>query len=214
MAGPLRLSDLATAAGATRLQKALGSTDEEAARSLVYARKYLKDHPELYNLRIGLAPTSFFDHNSDRIGIATSNPDILAHELGHAADLGLDQGIYKNVITPRSKDLNSLIDNSALIGATAMTAVTDSQVASKYLNYATALAAASAAPTLYNEAVATHIAASKSGNYLKTLSKLSPGLMSHTLNVLSPVAKLQAIKYIKDLPADKRYIANSVMRSV
>lgn len=214
MAGPLRLSDLATAAGASRLQKALGSTDEESAKALVYARKYLKDHPELHKLKIGLSPTSFFDHNSARIGISSSNPDILAHELGHAADLGLDQSIYKNVISPRSKELNSLIDNSALMGATAMTAVTDRDTASKYLNYATALAAASAAPTLYNEAVATHIAASKSGNYLKTLSKLSPGLVSHTLNVLSPVAKLQAIKYIKDLPADKKYIANTVMRTV
>lgn len=214
MANPLRLSDLATAAGAARLQRALGSSDIEAAKALIYARKYLKDKPALANLRLGVAPTSFFDHNASRIGLNTSNPEVLAHELGHAADLGLDPSIYKNVITPRSKDLNNIMDRGALLGSAALSAIVDSDTASKYLNVATALAAASAAPTLYNEAVASHIAASKSGNYMKTLSKLSPGLVSHTLDVLSPVAKLQAIKYIKDLPPEQKHVANTVIRSI
>jgi hypothetical protein len=213
MVNPLRLSDIATAAGAIRLQKALGSTDAEAAKSLIYARKYLKDNPELNKLRVGVAPTSFFDHNSSRIGLSSSSPDVFAHELGHAAALGLDQGIYKNLVTPRSKDLNDILDRTALLGGTAASAALDREVASTYLNYASALAAATAAPTLYNEAIATHLAASKSGNYLKTVSKLSPGLVSHALDVLSPVAKLQAIKYIKDLPPDKRYIATAVLKS-
>jgi hypothetical protein len=211
MPTPLRLQDLASAQGALRLQRALGSSDAQAAESLVYAQKYLKDHPQLAGLEIGKASQSFFDHDRPRIGLSTPNTPVLAHELGHAADLGLSPSLYKNVVTPRSKQLVNLLDRVALPGAVALSTLVNSDTATKYLNYTTALAAAAAAPNLYNEAVATHIAASKSANYLRTLSKLAPGFIEHSFHSLSPVAKLQAIKYIKDLPPQPRAVATTAL---
>ncbi len=211
MPTPLRLKDLASAQGALRLQKALGSTDAQAAESLVYAQKYLKDHPQLAGLEIGRASQSFFDHDRSRIGLSSSDPSILAHELGHAADLGLEPSLYKNVVTPRSKQLVNLLDRVALPGAVALSTLVDSDTATKYLNYTSAVAAAAAAPNLYNEAIATHLAASKSNNYLKTLSKLAPGFIEHGFHSLSPFAKLQAIKYVKDLPPRPRAVATSTL---
>ena len=214
MPSPLRLKDLASAQGALRLQRALGSTDSQAAESLVYAQRYLKDHPHLSGLEIGRSTQSFFDHDRSRIGLSTSDSAILAHELGHAADLGVAPSLYKNVITPRSKQLVNLMDRVALPGAVAISTLVDRDTATKYLNYTSAVAAAAAAPNLYNEAMATHIAASKSNNYLKTLSKLAPGFIEHGFHSLSPFAKLQAIKYVKDLPPRTRAVATSTLLGI
>jgi hypothetical protein len=211
MAGALRLSDLATAQGALRLQRALGSTDDQAARSMVYARRFLESNPELSGLNIGLASSSYFDHDKPRVGISQASPEILAHEIGHAADLGLDPSLYKNTVTPMSKKINRAMDTVALPGATALATFFDKDTATKYLNTASMLAAVTAAPTIYNEAVASHLAGKASGNYMKTVAQLTPGLMAHTMSVLSPVAKLQAIKYIKDLPQQEQATATALV---
>lgn len=200
MSTPLTLQDLATASGALRLQRALGATDEQASRSLLLANKFLAENPQLSNLRIGRASSSFFDHNNPRVGLSSADPDVLAHELGHAVDLGLESSLYKNTITPYSKSLVRVADRAALPAALALASMTAPETSTRYLNYGSLAAALAAAPNLYNEARATHIAASKSNNYLKTVAKLAPGFIAHSLESLSPVAKLQAIKYIKDMP--------------
>jgi hypothetical protein len=201
------LSDLATAQGALRLQRALGGTDEQTGQSILLANRFLRDNPELSSLEIGRAATSFFDHNRPRVGLSSPDPSILAHEIGHAADLGLAPSLYKNTITPYSRALVSAADRVALPAALAISSMMSKADSTKYLNYGSAAAAAAAIPNLYNEAMATHIAASKSNNYLRTVSKLAPGFISHALDSLSPVAKLQAIKYIKDMPRQQQAVA-------
>jgi hypothetical protein len=211
MPKPLTLRDLATAQGALRLQRALGGSDEQTGKSLLVASRFLKDNPELGSLQIGRASSSFFDHNNPRVGLSSSDPSVLAHELGHAADLGLDSSLYKNTITPYSKSLVGIMDRAALPAALAASSLFSNEDSTRYINYATAVAALAATPNLYNEAKATHIAASKSNDYLKTIAKLAPGFVSHSLESLSPVAKLQAIKYIKDMPRQHQAIAMSAL---
>lgn len=213
MSNPLTLKDLATAKGALRLQRALGGTDEETAHSLLLASKFLSKNPELESLRIGRASRSFFDHNSPRVGLSTPDPSILAHELGHAADLGLGPSIYKNTISPYSKSIVNIADRVALPAAVAASTLLPSKESTKYLNLGSVLAATAALPTLYNEARASHLAALNSENYIKTLSKLTPGFVAHTLDSLSPVAKLQAIKYIKDMPRGVQPTAMSLLHT-
>ena len=211
MSNPLTLKDLATAKGALRLQRALGGTDQETAQAILLASKFLDKNPELEKLRIGRSTSSFFDHNSPRIGLSTSDPAVLAHELGHAADLGLSPSIYKNTITPYSKNVVNVADRIALPGAVAAATLLPGEESTKYLNLGSGIAALAAAPSLYNEARASHLAALNSDNYLKTLSKLAPGFVAHTLQSLSPVAKLQAIKYIKDMPRAAQPTALSLL---
>ena len=195
----LSLTDLATAKGALKLQKALGGRDEDFARMMVLSNKYLKDNPDLAAISVGISDGgSYYDHDNRRIGLSVSSPDILSHELGHALDFSKNTSLYNQVVTPYSKKINRFLDRVALPSAVGITlANIDNSTKQKMFNVAKGVALASALPNLYNEMRATHLASAKAPSYARSLGALSPGLLSHGINDLSPLAKLMAVDYIR-----------------
>jgi len=209
----LTLGDLAKAKGILQLKKTLGGSDEDYAKMLVMSNKYLKDHPDLAALSVGISGSgAFYDHNRRRIGLHNADPNILAHELGHAVDLGGSSSLYNEVITPYSKKLTRALSHIALPASVALAASTlEEQKKQRYFNYAKGVAALAAAPNLLNEIRATHIAAKMSPNYGRTMASLSPGLILHGATSLTPLSTFMGVDYIRGKQGP---VANIVARSL
>ena len=210
--GTLTLRNLATAKGAVRLREALGGSDEDYARMLVLSNKYLKDNPDLAPLTIGTSRKgSFYDHKKNRVGLSSSNPDVFSHELGHAVDLGASSNFYTNIITPYSKRLSWALNQAALPAAVAVAASNLQETTKQRLfNYAKGLAAISAAPNVINELRATHIASKNAPSYAGSLARLSPGLVAHGMDSLSPLAKITAVDYVRRRPHLSNIVAQTL----
>lgn len=183
---PLTLGDLTKAKGLVRYAKALNASPSDMVRVNSIAKKYLKQKPELANLHIGKSSGSdFYDIKKDRVALSTSDPDIFAHEVGHAARLRDASPTYKHILRG-SKMLTGLLGKGALPigGAVSYSKSLKDKDRSTTLRGLAAANALAALPNLTEEALASANALRNSTDKLETLTKLLPGFGSHALHDL------------------------------
>ena len=196
---PLTLRDLAKAQGLLRLNKALGGGHEDMAKIMVMSSKYLKDDPDLAPLTVGLSTGGdFYDITKNRVGLTSSNPNVFAHEVGHAKDLADSSGLYKNVILRGSRKVNHLLGLSSLPIATAIATSNLSDAAKdKILKGGAAISALTAAPNLTAEAAASINAVKHSPSKMNTLYDMLPGGASHLLKDLGGMGAYLAVNAVR-----------------
>tara|TARA_B100000214_G_scaffold375467_2_gene361976 strand:+ start:2321 stop:2962 length:642 start_codon:yes stop_codon:yes gene_type:complete len=185
-AAPLTLGDLTKAKGLVRAAKALNASPADMVRINSIARKFVKEDPTLSDLNIGKSSGSdFYDIKKDRVAIRSSDPDILAHEIGHAARLRSKGNTYKHVLRG-TKALNSLLTSAALPlgGAASYSSSLKDEHRSTVLKGLAAASALSAIPNMTEEVLASASALRHSTDKIRTLTSLAPGLASHALHDL------------------------------
>ena len=154
---PLTLRDLSKAQGLVRLNKALGGGDTDMARILAISNKYLKDDPDLARLTVGMSNNGdFYDINKNRVGLTSTNPDVFAHEVGHALDMQSKSDFYKNQVLKGSRRLNDLLNYSSMPAAGLIaTSKLEDATKNKLLLGMAGVSLASALPNLTAEAAAS-----------------------------------------------------------
>jgi hypothetical protein len=185
-AAPLTLGDLTKAKGLVRAAKALNASPEDMVRINSIAKKYINDDPGLSELSIGKSTGGdFYDIKNDRIAIRSADPDILSHELGHAARLRDSSDIYKSILRG-SKAINKVLGVGSIPigGAISYSKSIDDGNRSGILKGLAIANAITSLPNLAEEALASAHAMSNSTNKLKTLTTLLPGFGSHALHDL------------------------------
>lgn len=182
----LTLGDLVSLPGLKRLAAAVEASPEEVAEIHALAVGYVSENPHLATLPIGKTEgSSYYDVGNNRLALEDGNPDVFSHELEHAVRLSTASDAYKAILAA-SKKLTR-VSNFA-VGPTAAAVsmlIKDQALKENIMRGAALLGAASAAPNLFEESVASGRAFSKSTNKLRTLRKLAPALGSHAMHDLT-----------------------------
>lgn len=183
--GPILIKDLAESKDAQILSRVLGTGDiDSISRAKRIALNFLASNPAIANTRIGRSNTgSFYDYSSNRLGLNTDSPDILAHELGHAARLSEASPAYKALLGA-SKGLsrvNNLV-SLPLASIVALNKNSDEKQRRSILKGLTLVSAAITAPNLFEELAASAHASSNSDTPFRTAIRVMPGMVSHVLH--------------------------------
>jgi len=183
---PLTLGQLTKATGLVRFAKALNASPEDMVRVNSIAKKYIADDPRLKELHIGKSSAGdFYDIRNNRVALSSSDPDILSHELGHAARLSNAGSTYKKFLSA-SRGINTLLSAGALPigGAISYSSQIKEENRSPILKGLAIATAITALPNLAEEALASANAVRKSTEKIKTLTSLVPGFGAHALHDL------------------------------
>jgi hypothetical protein len=183
--GPLLIKDLAESKDAQILSRVLGTGDiNSISRAKKIALNFLASNPSIAGTRVGRSTSgSFYDYGSDRLGVDSDSPDVLAHELGHAARLVDASDTYKGLLTT-SKGL-SRINNLVSMPLATIIALNEKSDRDQKRSILKGLALASAAitsPNLFEEVAASAHAVSNSDSPIRTGLRVIPGMVSHVLS--------------------------------
>ena len=183
--GPIYIKDLANSDNAQLLSKVLGTGDiESISRAKKIALNFLANNPSIASTRIGRSSSgSFYDFSNNRLGVDTDSPDVLAHELGHAARLSEASDAYKSVlgVSKRLARINNLI-SMPLATIVALNKGSSNEDKRSLLKGLTLVSAALTAPNIFEELAASAHASANSDTPIRTAIKVMPGMASHLLN--------------------------------
>lgn len=194
----MRIKDLATHDGASRLQLALGLDQNQVSNITKLVNSVIDSSPHVSNTYIGKsAPNvSFYDYNNNKLGVGHKSVDVLAHELGHAQSLANAGDFYKTLLgaskrATRASNLLSLPIASLI----ALNPRLNKQEKSKMLNIATGISSSLALPNLYEELKASTSAIKHSPtSKLDTGLAMLPGIVSHMANDLTAPSTYYLVK--------------------
>ena len=186
----LRFGDLASNPGVTKFLKALGGNPNLSPEIKALAIKYLEKNPSIRDVEVGKVPSGgdSFNWASGRLGVSSSDPDILSHEASHASRLKEDS-LYRDILgmSKRVMGVNNMVAIPAILGIRSF--VGDSDSRNTILKTLAGVSALAAAPNLVEETRATAEALTKSEDRLRTALKLAPGLASHFAHdMIAPTA--------------------------
>ena len=181
----LTLRDLTNAKGLLRLAKATNAPAEDLLEIKRMATNFVNSSPEIADLNIGKSTGgNFYDINKNRVAVSSSNPAILAHEIGHASRLHDSSNFYKKLLM-KSRALNATLNASSIPVATLVSSSDmDKETKSTILSGLAAVTAISAIPNLAEEALASASAIRNSTDKLRTATKLLPGMAAHSFHDL------------------------------
>ncbi len=183
--GPIYIKDLADTNNAQLLSKVLNTGDiNSISRAKRIALNFLASNPSIANTRVGRSSSgSFYDFANNRLGVDTESPDVLAHELGHAARLADASELYKRVLgsSKRLSRLNNLVSMpiATMVALNKNSSNEDRRALLKTLGLASA---ALTLPNVFEEVAASAHAAKNSDTPLRTSVRVLPGMISHLLH--------------------------------
>lgn len=188
------LKALTSDAGTESLSRSAGGASPEAlARIRELVKNQLAKHPELKDIQV--QPRENFNNASYRFTDQTltsglADPDVIAHELGHAQNLH-DAPVYQKLLLA-AKGLAAINQRAAvpvMLGLRAF--VSDPHKRDDILSTLAGLSVATAAPGLLEEASASANAIINSDDKLRTAKRLVPALGSHAVHDLIPALLYQ-----------------------
>ncbi len=183
--GPIYIKDLSDKDSARLISNVLGTGDiESISRARKIALNFLAKNPSIANTRVGRSSSgSFYDFAGNKLGLNTDSPDVLAHEMGHAARLAEASDLYKGVLSA-SKGL-SRINNLVSMPVATMVALNKNSSNEQRRSMLKGLTLASAAltmPNILEEFAASAHAVSNSDSPVRTAFRVTPGMASHLLH--------------------------------
>ena len=166
--------------------KYLLQTDDvdKLSRAKRIARSFLTSNPTISKTSIGRSSAgSFYDFNSNRLAVNTDSPDILAHELGHAARLSDASELYKGILgtSKRLSSINNLIA-MPLASLVALNKSTDIDTRRDILRKMAIGSAILTSPNIFEELAASAHAIRHSDTPIRTGLRVAPGMLSHMLS--------------------------------
>jgi hypothetical protein len=183
--GPILIKDLAESKDAQLLSRVLGTGDiDSISRAKRIALNFLANNPSIADTKVGRSSSgSFYDYGSNRLGLSTDSPDVMAHELGHAARLADASGAYKALLTASkgASRINNLL-SMPIASIVALNKNSDREQKRSILRGLSLVSAAIAAPNLFEELAASTHAARNSDTPFRTAVRVMPGMLSHALH--------------------------------
>lgn len=167
------------------ISRVLGTQDlAKLTRAQRIARSFINSNPHIRDTRIGRSSGgSFYDFSSNRVGVATDSPDVMSHELGHAARLSDSSDLYKALLGT-SKRL-ARVNNLIAMPLASLVALNKNQSIDSRRDILRKLAIGSAiigAPNILEELAASGYAMRHSDTPIMTGIKITPGMVSHMLS--------------------------------
>jgi hypothetical protein len=158
--------------------------------------RILAENPELADVKLQARPgiAGGYFPETDTVQLGGDDPDIAAHEFGHAKNLRKTQ-IYGKLLklTGNITKINKNIALPAMLTIRAL--VANPQARNELLNTLSSLSSMAAAPGLAEELSATLEAARMSENKARTLRLLIPAFLQHVQSSTVPTATYQMGKY-------------------
>jgi hypothetical protein len=167
------------------IQQLLVTDDlSKLTRAQRIARSFLASNPHIKDTKFGRSASgSFYDFNTNRIGVDTSSPDILAHELGHAARLADASTLYKGILgtSKRLARVNNLIA-TPLASVIALNKGMNLEDRRDILRKLALGSAVINSPNIFEELAASSYAVRHSDTPIRTGFRVIPGMVSHMLS--------------------------------
>jgi hypothetical protein len=194
------LSSLGTAHGLARLSQELG-TDDSSSSSAAEVQdiilRQLEENPELADLPIRLQPgiPGGYFPGQESVSIGVLDPDVMAHELGHAKNLRHTQ-IYSKLldVTGKLSKINKYIALPAMLTIRAL--VSNPEARNELMNTLTSVSAMIAAPGLAEEMSASLDATRQANDKGRALRRLIPAFLKHMVAASTPATIYQSGKYM------------------
>lgn len=169
----------------TNISSLLQTTDaDKLTRAKRIARSFLTSNPGLNRTSIGRSSSgSFYDFSNNRLGVNTDSPDVLAHELGHAARLSEASELYKGILgtSKRLSRVNNLL-SMPLASIVALNKSTDLDTRRDILKKMAIGSAILSSPNIFEELAASAHAVRHSDTPIRTALRVAPGMVSHLMN--------------------------------
>lgn len=192
--GTLKLKDLATEGGVAELAKQLKTKADptvlERLRAVV--AKVLAKHPDLAGTAVNPKPglnNAFYNFDQKAVTTGLLDPDVLAHEMGHAQNTA-EAKAYQTLLRS-ARGLSALNQTAALPVMLGMHAFLGDGARKDAVNTLAGVSAALAGPILMEEASASANAVMNSDDKLQTLKRVLPALGAHSVNSLLPALLYQ-----------------------
>lgn len=186
---PQTLKDLATPGGAIEFAKALKAEADPAVIEQVrgVVAKVLSKHPELASTSVEARPglnNAFYNFDSKKITSGLLDPDVIAHELGHAESTAENTAYQK--LLRAARGLSSLNGMAAVPAILGMHAFLGNRARKDAMNTLAGVSAALAGPILNEELNASVSAVLNSDDKLRTLKRVLPAFGAHAVNSALP----------------------------
>lgn len=197
MAGAgLSLKDLATESGARTFVAAMRDPEGRADLIKRIASSYLTQNPAMAATRLGKSKGgAFYDFDRNALGVASANPHVLAHEMGHAHRLAEATEGYKSLLKGSKAAVrlgNVLAMPISLVIAANKQLELDTK--NKALAAIAVGAGLAAAPNLFEELAASAHAVHKSPTKIRTAINMLPSVASHSLHDLTAPGTALAVR--------------------
>jgi hypothetical protein len=201
---PLRFKDLVSISG---VQSAYGPSEESVRQSQISSRvkDLVKKYPEIANVRVNRSNRDAYDYINDVIHVRSRDPDVLAHEMEHAASLRGASPLYKKLLAVSQTAVR--LNNTFALPAIVALGNTIEDPEKKRLVYKTllGLSTVAAAPNLWEEAKASANVVIDSPDQVESLKTLLPAFGSHALHDLAGSgAYLGALKLNEQLDKPRK----------
>lgn len=188
------LSALTSSSGANSLARVLGSVSpQDTSRLKALVERVLAKRQDLGGVQVqpspGMGENASFNHAKNLLSTGSSNPDYMAHELGHAENT-VGNDAYRKLLTV-TRGLLALSDRASIPLMLGLRAFASPQKRQDVLNTLAGFHASMAAPGLMEEASATANAIINSDDKIKTLAALAPAFGSHAIHDLLPILAYQ-----------------------
>lgn len=187
-----QLNALTTQAGLNEAIQALNASPDIAEQLRAIVQQRLQEDPSLGDIGLNVQPGipgGYFPGN-DTIRLGQMDPDILAHELGHAKNIRKTR-LYGNLVrvTDRMTRTNKHIALPAMMAVRAI--VRDPVRRNEIYNLMSSISSMLAAPKLTEEMMATADALQHSTDKQRTANKLLPAFAAHVMSATEPAAIYQ-----------------------
>lgn len=183
--GLANIQEISNSRDKNPIQQLLSTDDShKLTRAQRIARSFLKSNPGLKDTKFGRSASgSFYDFSTNRVGVDTSSPDVLAHELGHAARLADASDLYKGILgtSKRLSRINNLIA-TPLASVVALNKSMDLEDRRDILRKLALGSAIINSPNMFEELAASAYAMRHSDTPIRTGIRVLPGMVSHMLS--------------------------------
>lgn len=200
--GPISVKDISNTDTINSLGELLGSKDTSKLDSHQrIALNFLKGNPNISGTKVHRSlGGSFYDFANNRLGLHSDSPDILAHELGHAARLADASKEYKSLLSAakRVSSINNMV-SMPIASLIALNKNMEYESKKHALRNLALVSAGISSPNLMEELAASYHAVKNSDSPLRTTIGMAPGIVSHSLNDLSaPLTYAAVNKLVKE----------------
>jgi hypothetical protein len=181
---PLRFKDLATISG---VQTAYGPSEEDLVHLQMAhrVRNLIEKYPNLAGVRVNPSGRDAYDYINDAIHVRSRDPDVLAHEMEHAASLRDASPLYKKLLAVSQAAVR--LNNTFAVPAILTLGKTIEDPKKKRTLYKTLMgvSAVAALPNIWEEAKASTNVVLDSPDKLTSIKTLLPALGSHVAHDLA-----------------------------
>lgn len=186
---PLTLNELTTPEGVATLAKGLPAASDQAVLEKIRAivTRALARDPQLKNVAVETRPgfnNAVYNFDSNKITTGLLDPDVLGHEMGHAANT-IEAPVYQKLLRA-VRGLAYLNQTAAIPAMLGMHAFLSDAKRKDIVNTLAGVSSALTGPILNEELGASINAVINSDDKIRTLKRVLPAFGAHAVTASLP----------------------------